>query len=190
MSRHLLDITQFPQYQQLKDSFYAINQDLSKLSHDYLIAKSFDIYNHYRHNPNSKIDPAKITKPISWRGLFLYHSSNGWSAESNEWPMLKNHLLSVTNLVSVQVNFVAPNSIIPMHRDLSNGISCITTILAVQVNPNSQFILEDEIVFLKNQDLIALDGVNVSHEIRNLSDSWRITLAIDIANDHPSLVER
>lgn len=188
MSRYLLDITQLPQYEQLKESFHAIEKDLSVLSCDEVIAESFDIYNHYRHNPKSKIDPSTITETVSWRGVFLYHISKGWTAEANQWPALTTHLSTVADLVSVQVNFVAPNSIIPMHRDLYNGIPCITTILAVQVDSKNQFILEDDIIFLKNQDLIALDGVNVSHEIRNLSDSWRITLAIDIANNHPSSV--
>lgn len=188
MSKYLLDITQLSQYRQIKDSFHAVKQDLAMLSQDAVIADSFDIYNHYLHNPNSKIDPTKITKPVSWRGVFLYHVSKGWAVEASNWPNLKNHLSSVTNLASAQVNFVAPNSIIPMHRDLSNNMLCTTIILAVEVDPNSQFILEDEVVFLKNQDVIALDGVNVSHEVQNLSDSWRITLAIDIANNHPSSV--
>jgi hypothetical protein len=188
VSKYLLDVTQFSQYEKLKESFQAVKHDLSLLSQPELIAKSFDIYNHYRHNPKSGIDPSKITKPVSWNGVFLYHTSLGWTPESDNWPALKQHLLGVQGIASIQVNFIAPHSIVPMHKDLSNGEPCTTTILAIQVSSENKFVLEDVTITLKEQDLIAIDGVNVFHEVQNLSDTWRITLVIDLANNHKTLV--
>lgn len=187
-SKYLIDIDSLPQYEQLKESFYAVKKDLDSLSQQSAVAKSFNIYDHYRKNPKSGIDPTKISNAVSWQGIFLYHTSVGWTKESNDWPTLTEHLKQINGIVSVQVNFVAPHSVIPMHKDLSNGESCITTILAVNVSPENKFILEDVTLCLKEQDLIGLEGVNVFHAVENLSDDWRVTLVVDLANHHPSSI--
>jgi len=179
-SKYLIDVDSLPQYEQLKESFYAVKKDLSSLSQQSAVAKSFNIYDHYRKNPKSGIDPTKISKTVSWQGVFLYHTSIGWTKDSDDWPTLTEHLKQTSGIVSVQVNFVAPHSIIPMHKDLSNGESCITTILAVNVSPENKFILEDVTLCLKEQDLIGLDGVNVFHAVENLSNDWRVTLVVDL----------
>ena len=190
ISKFLIDVTQFPQYEKLKESFHIVKHELSLLNQHDIIAKAFDIYNHYKNNPLSGIDPTTINKPVSWNGIFLYHTSVGWTKDSYDWPLLKEHLKNVKGVVSVQINFIAPHSIVPMHRDLSNGEPCITTILAIQVSPDNKFILEDIVICLKEQDLIALEGVNVFHEVQNLSNDWRITLVVDLANDHPTSIQR
>ena len=188
VSKFLIDATQFPQYEKLKESFHIVKHELSLLDQNTVISKAFDIYDHYKNNPKSGIDPTTIKKPVSWNGIFLYHTSIGWTKDSNDWPLLKEHLKNIKGIASVQVNFIAPNSIVPMHKDLSNGEPCITTILAIQMPLDNKFILEDTVVCLKEQDIIALAGVDVFHEVQNLSDDWRITLVVDLSNDHPSSV--
>ena len=73
-SKYLIDIDSLSQYEQLKKSFYAVKKDLNSLSQHSTVAKSFNIYDYYRKNPKSGIDPTKISKTVSWQGVFLYHT--------------------------------------------------------------------------------------------------------------------
>lgn len=96
------------------------------------------------------------------------------------------------------INFVAPESIIPKHKDnkkLGNIIGpecvCYQSVLAISIPSNNPevcgFETEGEIRGCKTGDIIAFDGM-VDHWGWNYSNQWRITAVVDIAIEDYNLI--
>lgn len=150
-----------------------IEQDLEDKDIPELADSGFDIYDHYKLKNYYMLD---TNRDVYWKAVFLYHTSRGWDIDG--WANTATYLKETPNIVSVQVNFVKPNSVVPLHRDQYNGIECVTTILCIR-GDNIKFYMDGETKILNTGDIISLDGVNCTHGLNNDSTNWFVGLVID-----------
>lgn len=156
-----------------RDCLTSVKDDISNKDISDLIINDLDIYKHYKSKNYYMID----SDNAFWKAVFLYHSSCGWMNDTL-WPNTKESIKNIPGLVSAQINFVKPNSSVPLHKDQYNGINCVTSVLCIQSN-NVDFFLNNQTVILNTGDIISFDGPEQLHGLNNHSNDWFIALVID-----------
>jgi len=151
-----------------------VEKDLANKNIAELAESGFDIYNHYRLKNYHMLD---TTREVYWKALFMYHVSRGW--DKHYWPNIFETLTARSEILSVQLNFVKPNSVVPMHTDQYNGVDCVTNIICIR-GKDVKFHMNGKSQILNPGSLVQLDGVNSMHGLDNDSDEWFVALVIDI----------
>lgn len=128
----------------------------------------------------------------SWHtnwSINLYHCANSIKVP-DAFVEVTEKIATMDQCYQVFLNFVAPNTIIPKHKDNKNlgnivgpAKACYQVVLGIQIPSNDPAICgfeNDGVVRSYNTgDIVAFDGM-ADHWGWNYSTEWRITACVDI----------
>lgn len=170
-------------YPVLKDVLSDLQQVFSKV--DFLSLRNDPCVTNWSTDPNDNW-------VVNW-SINLYNKNANIDSLPAGLQEVAEKISNIPDCYQSFLNFVAPGTIIPQHKDNKNlgnivgpDKSCYQVVLCIQIPSNDPEVCGTdnggEIRSYSTGDIVSFDGM-VDHWIWNYSDQWRITACVDIFTD-------